>query len=156
LSARESFIIAGSSGAVTQSRIPESQESRQHDAHHVELGSNLPTRCAERPSHYRVELAQSEDSTGYNLHGSNEFKFAATRVNRPTRAARSQLESVMMRPGHDLELAEFVSKSNKSECETSRVNLPTHATRKPSRYNEFETQFCPKERARTSEPRVEL
>ena len=171
---------------VTQTRIPESQESRQQerkpssvcmcsevlnsvdkrgqwtplpgevDSHYVELGSNLPTRCAERPSHHQIELAQSKDSTGYNLHGLSEFKFAANRVNRSTHATKSQLESVMVIPGRDLELAEFDKNLNKFEFETSRVNLPTRATRKPSRCNEFETWFHPKERERRREPRVEL
>ena len=159
---------------VTQTRIPEPQESRQQespdegrtglnleswnevDSHYVELGSNPPTRYAERPSHYQIELAQSEDNTGYGLRGSSEFKFAANRVNRPTHAMRSQLESVMVIPGRDLELAEFDKNSNEFEFETGRVNLPTRATRKPSRCNEFETWFHPKERERRREPRVEL
>jgi len=57
------------------------------------------------PHHYQIELAQSEDSTGYNLHGSSEIKFAANKVNRPTHATRSQLEFVMVILSRDLKLA---------------------------------------------------
>jgi len=62
----------------------------------------------------------------------------------------------MVIPGRDLKLAEFDKNSNEFELVTSRVNLPTRATRKPSHYNEFETRFRPKERARRHESRVQL